>query len=338
MRANGGGQETRTRAANSGGTMHIRPYTPADYPALADISTAAQPDSPATAQEIEFWDTHRDPRCRFARWVAEREGVAVGFGLYSQNAGMYHPQRFHIGIRVRPEYQGQGIGRALYGQIMDALGPLDPLSLRAEVRENEPRPLRFLSERGFAEGMRAFESWLDVAAFDPAPWANAVSRAEAQGYALRTLREMEDAPGHWPKLYELAQELNADVPAPEPHTRVAKDVWLRRLRESPRLLPEAYFIATRGDEYVGVTMLFAEGGGDDLSTGLTGVLAGHRRRGLALALKLRAIAWAQAQDRPRIKTWNEQNNRGMLGINTRLGFVRRPAWLDMVKHIKEEDQ
>jgi len=318
--------------------MHIRPFTPADYPALAGISTAALPDSPATAEEIEFWDTHRDPRCRFARWVAEREGVGVGFGLYSQNAGMYHPQRFHIGVRVLPEHQGQGIGAALYAQVMDALSPFDPLSVRAEVREDKSRPLRFLSERGFVEDMRAFESWLDVAAFDPAPWADASNRAEAQGYALRTLREMESAPDHLTRLYELAQELNADVPAPEPHTPIAKDVWLRRLLESPRLLPEAYFIATRGEEYVGVTMLFAEGGGDGLSTGLTGVRAGHRRRGLALALKLRAIAWATSEGRPRIKTWNEQNNRGMLGINTRLGFVRQPAWLDMVKHIKEEDQ
>lgn len=320
--------------------MHIRPYTPADYPALTDISTATQPDDPVTAQEIEFWDTHRDPRCRFARWVAEQDGVAVGFGLYSQNAGMYHPRRFHMGLAVRPQCQGQGIGRALYGQVMDALAPFDPLSVRAEVRaevrEDIPRPRRFLEERGFAEEMRAFESWLDVAAFDPAPWADAANRAGAQGYALRTLREMEGTPGHLTKLYELAQDLNADVPAPEPHTRVAKDVWQRRLLENPGLLPDAYLVATRGEEYVGVTMLFAEGGGGDLKTGLTGVRPDHRRRGLALALKLRAIAWAKSEGRTRIKTWNDQNNQGMLGINTRLGFVRRPAWLDMVKHIKEE--
>jgi hypothetical protein len=30
------------------------------------------------------------------------------------------------------------------------------------------------------------------------------------------------------------------------------------------------------------------------------------------------------------------NNNGMLNINFRLGFVRQPAWLDMVKTIKEE--
>jgi len=28
----------------------------------------------------------------------------------------------------------------------------------------------------------------------------------------------------------------------------------------------------------------------------------------------------------------------MLGINGRLGFVRQPAWLDMVKVLKEEEE
>ena len=39
-----------------------------------------------------------------------------------------------------------------------------------------------------------------------------------------------------------------------------------------------------------------------------------------------------------IKTWNEANNRGILGINEQLGFVRQPAWLDMVKVLKEESE
>ena len=35
-------------------------------------------------------------------------------------------------------------------------------------------------------------------------------------------------------------------------------------------------------------------------------------------------------------TWNEEKNRGMLGINERLGFRFRPAWLWIEKVIDAE--
>jgi hypothetical protein len=51
---------------------------------------------------------------------------------------------------------------------------------------------------------------------------------------------------------------------------------------------------------------------------------------------VRALAYAKERGTPFVRTWNEMNNNGMLNINFRLGFVRQPAWLDMVKTIKEE--
>jgi hypothetical protein len=57
------------------------------------------------------------------------------------------------------------------------------------------------------------------------------------------------------------------------------------------------------------------------------VKRGHRGRHIALALKVRSILYAQSRGVPVVKTWNEQNNRAMLAINERLGFVRQPAWI-----------
>jgi len=314
----------------------IRPFTPDDYPALARIASAAFPDYPASAEEKEFGDSRRDPRCRLARWLVEREGRTVGYGEYIQRSSAYHPRRFHLNVVVEPDNQGMGLGRALYEQVMSALAPFDPLSVRARTREDRVRSVRFLQDRGFIEDMRAFESRLDVAAFDPAPYAEAVSRARALGIEFKTLRELEDVPGHWQKHYEMGEELAADVPSAEPRTRVEKAVWMSARIQNPGLLRDAYLIAVKDKEYVGVTMLKASGGSGDLHTGLTGVKREYRRQGIALALKLRAITWAKQNGYPRIKTWNEANNRGMLGINERLGFVKQPAWLDMVKVLKEE--
>ena len=35
---------------------------------------------------------------------------------------------------------------------------------------------------------------------------------------------------------------------------------------------------------------------------------------------------------------NESNNRAMLAINEALGFVKQPAWIDVVKVLREDDE
>jgi len=316
----------------------IRPFTPDDYSTLARIASAAFPEYPASVEEKEFGDTRRDPKCRLSRWLIERDGQPVGYGEYSQRSSAYHPRRFSLNVIVEPGSQGRGLGKALYEQVMSAIIPFDPLSVRVQIREDRTRSARFLRDRGFIEDMRSFESRLDVAAFDPSSYAESEARVRALGIEFKTLRELEDVPGHWQKHYEMGEELAADVPSAEPRTRVEKAVWMAARIQNPGLLRDAYLIAVKDEEYIGVTMLKASGGSGDLHTGLTGVKREYRRRGVALALKVKTIAWAKQNGYSRVKTWNEANNRGMLGINERLGFVRQPAWLDMVKVLKEENE
>ncbi len=316
----------------------IRPFTPEDYPTIARIASAAFPEYPSSAEEKEFEDTRRDPKCLHGRWLVERNGRPVGYGEYGQRSSSYHPRRFNLDIIVEPEWQGQGLGKALYEQVISALVPSDPLSVRAHTREDMARSVRFLEERGFTEDMRSFESRLDVTTFDSAAWADAGARVRALEIEFKTLRELEGAPGHWQKHHALGEEIAADVPSAEPRTPVEKSVWQSALLKNPGLVRDAYLFAVKGGEYVGVTMLRSSQSDGDLTTGLTGVKRAYRRQGIALALKLKTIAWAKQNGYPRIKTWNEANNRGMLGINARLGFVRQPAWLDMVKVLKEETE
>src|SRR5947209_2434251 len=101
--------------------MRIRPFTPEDYPATVEVNNSVYSEYPATLAETRFWDEHRPTKCKWQRWVAEIDGVVVGVGGYDQPNSMYHPRKFSLGITVRPEAQGQGIGSALYNQIIGAL-------------------------------------------------------------------------------------------------------------------------------------------------------------------------------------------------------------------------
>jgi RimJ/RimL family protein N-acetyltransferase len=57
---------------------------------------------------------------------------------------------------------------------------------------------------------------------------------------------------------------------------------------------------------------------------MTATLPEFRRRGLALAVKLAAARWAQANGFERILTENDAENTGMLAVNQRLGY--RPLY------------
>ncbi|WP_330300501.1 hypothetical protein [Streptomyces sp. NBC_00503] len=54
---------------------------------------------------------------------------------------------------------------------------------------------------------------------------------------------------------------------------------------------------------------------------MTGVLAGHRGRGVALAMKLLAISFARSHDVHWMRALRHPDNAAAIGMNRRRGFV-----------------
>jgi GNAT superfamily N-acetyltransferase len=319
-------------------SIEIRPFRTDDYPAIVEVGNAAYPDYPGTVEEMRYYDEHREPTHKFARFVAERAGRIVGAASYMHTPWMFHPRKFFFDLSVRPEEQGQGVGSALYNYLIGELEKLDALVVRiGSVREDMTRGVRFLQDRGFHEEMRGWESRLDVAAFDPTPYAAAEEAVRDQGIEIRTLRELEGDPDRDQRLYVLSMELEADVPQPEPFTTVSFELWSEHALQSPNLLPDAFLVAIDRGEYVAISHMWSSKASPDLQTGLTAVKRDYRRRGIARALKLRGIAYAKSQGVATIRTWNESNNRPMLAINERLGYQKQPAWITFAKVLKDEE-
>ena len=320
--------------------MTIRAFTPDDYPGISAVWTACFPDHPETAEELRHGDENRAPKYQWGRFVAEENGEIIGEGGYGQGGGMYHPRKFFLAVAVRPDKREQGVGTALYQRVVARLAEYDPITLRTFVQEDHKDALRFAAKQGFSEAMRNQESRLEMAAFDPSAFAADVKRADEASIAIKTYPQLRaeaaDADALHAEMHELAWVISQDIPHPDTQTRVPLEEWMKRF-DRPGFLPDAQFYAQDGGKLVGASMLWGNQGTPDLNTGMTGVLREYRGKGIATALKVRALTWAKGRGTPYVRTWNEANNAGMLGINYRLGFVKQPAWLDMAKKTGEDN-
>jgi len=317
----------------------IRPFTgdKRDYEGHVRVKNAVWPEYPETPEEAQRSQERREAHLLWGRFYAETDGEIVGTAGWGQSSGAFHPHKFYWNVHVHPAHEGNGIGGALYETLLTAMAPHTPITLRTHTREDKSRGIRFLNDRGYALEMREQESELDVAGFDPALFASDLARTEQAGVVIRTFAELQDDPDRAHKFYELEWELDQDVPQTGEITRRSFAEFEKMLSD-PQFLPDGNFIAidAQTGAWVGVTMLFKREANADLDTGLTGVVRSHRKRGIATALKVRALTWAKGRGAPLVRTENEENNVGMLGINYRLGFVKTPASLTFVKHLRED--
>ncbi len=317
--------------------LEIRDFQDTDYPSIADVYNAAQPEKDNTADGLRHSDSTRDPKCKHARWVAEFEGRIIGVAEYDQFAGMYHPRKFGAWINLTPDHDTLENRAILWERVMLALENFSPLSILSYGREDRRTNIEFLEMQGFVEKMRYWESRLDVNAFDFSPYSTVQDGVLGAGFEIRTLAELEADPEYQQKFFEMWSDCRRDVPRPDEATEISFEQFSRWTFESPYLLPDACFIALEksSQRWAGMSQLWKSEGAY-LGTGLTAVRREYRRNKLALAMKLRGIEYAKNMGSPEIRTGNEANNRGMLSINEMLGYVKQPAWIDLVKVLCEE--
>jgi GNAT superfamily N-acetyltransferase len=312
----------------------IRPFHPDDYPALAEFLSAASPEHPVGEDDLRFEDDSQGKRYKFARWLALANDAIVGEAAYGQDADMYHPRKFWIRLCVGQDVQGEGVGAALYEELCRALKPHEPISLLTNIREDHEAHRRFFGERGFKEVMRQTELRLVVAGFDAEAYPHSEARTTREGIEIKSYPELEADPERDYKLYRLRNELDQQVPFAEPVTPVPYAWFEERVLNHPKLLPGGLLVAVHKGDYAGMTALMKGAKDRQLDTDLTGVKNSYRRKGIALALKLRAIEYARLHNYTAIHTWVAASNQGMLAINHKLGFSPRPAWLAYVKVLK----
>jgi L-amino acid N-acyltransferase YncA len=316
----------------------IRPFQPtgSGYAGVAEVA-AQFPRSQlcdfeyATAPELrafDAWFAGGSPPLRRYVAVVQNTGLVAGYGHSFPMLWSPAPRAFWMAVRVRPGYALRGIGGRLYSVLHGDLKRQGAALAHVAVRETQPAIIAAAERHGFRETVRTWPFSLDPAAVDLGRFQGALKRAAGHGIAIETLAERRVRDSDWlARLCELHAAVMADVPLPEhPVLRPAPEWLARFVAGPPPALPEAFFIALDGERYVGESFVQRdEYDPDALQQKVTGVLTTHRGRGIAQALKLATIAYAQRSGAREIRTWVESSNAPMLAINQGLGFTQGPG-------------
>jgi GNAT superfamily N-acetyltransferase len=316
-------------------SVTIRDFRSEDFPAVVGIWNALYPGNPTTVDHERFdWETFDEKRFIRRRYVAtDSSGAVVGDASLSHMLSAFHPQRFGMWVGVHPRSQQKGVGTALYEHLVDALRGFDAIAVRTWTRETMSSTAEWLARRGFTELMRGWESHLKLDSFEPDQfrerWTLPVGIA-----AVTLAEELGRDPSAIRTLYELDVDISPDEPRIDPFTPPPFELYREWVMKNPGYTPEAIFIAKDGDEYAGLSELYRNDALPEvMNTGFTGVRRSYRGRGIAFALKLRALNWAKGHGYREVRTWNNTLNAPMLGINVKLGFRKQPAWLTLGKDL-----
>jgi mycothiol synthase len=262
--------------------------TRADFERCAEIYNAVEPDRVITADEI----------AEGSGKSFLHDGGGYGFVAPSSVTGSAFAM-----VRVAPEARRGGIGSELLDAVRETAHGLGREAVWGRVRDSEA--LAFVGKRGFAEVTREVNVIRELRPGDG-----------EIGAGIAELREE-----HLREVYDLCVETIPEIHVPLPGEAPPYDEWLEKEQHQA----SAGFVALDGGAVVGYARLYETGLPHRLEHGLTAVRRGHRRRGLATALKRAQIRWAAEHGYRELVSDMVEGNAAMRAVNERLGYRALPS-------------
>jgi GNAT superfamily N-acetyltransferase len=293
------------------GRTVIRELRREDTPAVAALHLLVNPHQLETPERVWHWASRGLEREQWRQWVAEEDGEIVGSAWAGFEWAVPTAGKGRFWVAVAREQRRRGIGGALYEVVEEYLRGRGAWRARTNV-DADPAGEQFLRERGFDPTGQDIVSELVLAGAD-------LEEPSTPGFSVvplaRARNRIED-------LYAVCAAGEIDMPGDEPETAMTLADWKLDDFGVPDLSDEGSFVALVGERAVSLAFLAVDSSRKLGYNQMTATLPEFRRRGLALAVKLSAARWAQANGLERILTENDAKNAGMLAINEHLGYRR----------------
>jgi len=289
-----------------------------------------------TAAEWREWE-RLDPPTHILRVSVDAPDGGLAAGAEIGPGRLAYPDgALSGGVTVIRAHRRKGLGQALLDAVEATARATKAPRILAGTSASSAGSREWAQRRGYREIGRRIESYVDVQAFDGAPFADLLGRVESSGIRLATVADLLDGrdeaatEAFWRELWEAEAPMWEDVPwaSPRPHGPYEKFHTLAV--ESGKLVPEATIIALDGERIAAFTTTGKQGP-DRGYTWMTGTGRDYRGRGLATALKVKMLEAARHAGLRAMLTTNDEPNTAMRGINAKLGYVVLPAHIELEK-------
>jgi GNAT superfamily N-acetyltransferase len=288
-----------------------------------------------SAAEWRYWENlMKDPSLLRVTVEAQDGSIAaigdigVGFTARPDNSQF-------VGVTVLAPHRRKGIGTAMLAALEEEARRRKVPKLFAGASEDERFALDWAIGHGYREIGRRIASYVELAAFEPARFAEARERVRTAGITITSFAEMlagKDAAARerwWRELYAAEGPMWEDIPfaTPTPHW-----TWERfyEASTSDQMLMDLSLVAYADGQIAGLTTT-GKSKDQDGWTWLTGTAREHRGRGVARALKVEALTRAKRKGLRAMGTTNDEPNKSMRGINAGLGYQMLPAHVELEK-------
>ncbi len=316
--------------------FHIRAQEPADDEAVVTIFRETFPEFPHSSASdyrvvVNSWKRRG---LEYRQYVAEADGRIVGCALVTPIESE-EPALFYAEVNVRPDSRGQGIGSALFEQLASHGDELGFERVLGWIEENDLEAKAFAEAHGFAPyGPSEQQSRLYVPAANMAGFEGVEQTLADGGIRIELLEGYLADEDFMRRLHRVDMQSPRDVPSSVPWKDLAFEDWRDFAVLGPGRSGQWAWVALDGPVPVGLARLrlFQD---HKANNAYTGVLASHRGRGIARALKCRTVRWCRDNGIEYIYTGNEVRNTRMLAINRSLGYEPLPKAIEVERRFSQ---
>jgi len=280
----------------------------------------------------------RDLNLTRDRLLLYNNNTLIGLLYYIQGRNGNNKVSF-FNIVLDPQYNNNGYRELLYSQMQKKIKKFNCNKLFTNIYDhsNYKEYQKLLIKKGFKLVQINREYSCQIQKVDTQKYQYLIQKLESEGIKFYDSREeMKKFPNHYKKLEELIWIYDQDIPSPNGinDTRAPFKQFIKHQNDFEENSYGVEIVAVKGNKYIGSTDIEVLSKTEPYKgwTGSLGVLKEFRRKGVATALKIKAIKILVKKGVTELRTDNEENN-PMYKINETLGFKPVPFSLEYMKKI-----
>lgn len=248
--------------------------------------------------------------------------------------------REYVSLIVKPEQRRQGVGSALYADLLQALAGTPARELYVDVKDTCPECQVFAVKRGFVERSHLVEFSLDLETFDDTPYTAIIERLKADGFEFTSMEALGDTEEMQRRLYELNSTASMETQGAEgePSWKDFED-FQKSVCQAKWYRPAGQIVVidSATGKWAAMSAITRFEGQDYAYNLFTGVERTYRGRKLGQAVKVTALRYApEALGVKSVHTHHNTQNPPMLAIDRKLGYVELAGVWKMAKLLQQQ--